>query len=334
MPSKRSPRLGSMQVWPRKRAKRIYPRVRSWSNMIKGASFLGFAGFKVGMTHILARDIRKTSLTKNEDVFVPVTVVECPPLKVVSIRFYKKENYVLSVSNEILCSNSKDLRKKLPLPKKLSNIKSKLEELGKKLSDFEDIAVTVHTQPKLTSIGSKKPSVFEVALSGTLQEKFDFIVSNFEKEIYVTDLFKEGDLVDIHAVTKGKGFQGPVKRFGVAIRHHKSEKTKRGPGSLGGWKGHGHFMYRIAHAGQMGFHTRVDYNKQIFKIGTKPESIKVKGGFLRYGFVKNQYLLIKGSVPGASKRLIRINKAIRPNLKKHNFAYEINYVSLESKQGR
>jgi len=44
-------------------------------------------------------------------------------------------------------------------------------------------------------------------------------------------------MVDSKTFTKGKGFQGPVKRFGISLRSHKSEKVIRGPGSLGPWKG-------------------------------------------------------------------------------------------------
>ena len=53
---------------------------------------------------------------------------------------------------------------------------------------------------------------------------------------------KDGDQLDFHCVTKGKGYQGPVKRFGIQIRARKAEKTKRGPGSLGSWKGQQQMM--------------------------------------------------------------------------------------------
>ena len=51
------------------------------------------------------------------------------------------------------------------------------------------------------------------------------------KEIKVEDVFESGVSVDVHGITKGKGFQGTVKRFGVPIRQHKAEKTKRGIGT-------------------------------------------------------------------------------------------------------
>ena len=91
-------------------------------------------------------------------------------------------------------------------------------------------------------------------------------------------------------------------------------------------------MYRVAHAGQMGYHLRTDYNKWILKIGSKPEEINVSGGFPHYGVVKNEYILVKGSVPGLRKRLIRINKAIRHNKKLPQGTPQIQYVSVSAKQ--
>jgi len=69
------------------------------------------------------------------------------------------------------------------------------------------------------------------------------------------------------------------------------------------------------------------------KIGNKPEDINPKGGFLHYGLVKNNYVLVKGSVNGTAKRLIRFIHATRPNKKIPADAPQIAYTSLESKQG-
>src|SRR5689334_22776794 len=83
------PRHGSMQFWPRVKAKRQYANVRSWTTKSKDP-LLGFMGYKVGMTHILGIDTGKNSATKGEEVVMPVTVVECPPLKIAGVRLYKK----------------------------------------------------------------------------------------------------------------------------------------------------------------------------------------------------------------------------------------------------
>ena len=78
----------------------------------------------------------------------------------------------------------------------------------------------------------------------------------------------------------------------------------------------------------MGYHTRMEHNKWLLKIGNT-NGINKKGGFENYGVVKNQYLLIKGSVIGAKKRLIRINDPLRPSKIIPNEAPTIQYINLE-----
>jgi large subunit ribosomal protein L3 len=315
-----------MQVWPRVRAKRIYPGPKGFSSS-KDAAIEGFAGYKVGMTHIIITDGRKNSMTKGEDISMPVTIVECPPIRIAGVRFYKKGYKSTNVFTDILAKPDKELSRKIDVPKKESK---KLDDM--KPEDFDDLRVLVQTQPKMTGIGKKKPELFEMCIGGSKEDRLNFAKENLGKELHVKDVFKEGQVVDIHSVTKGKGTQGPVKRFGVKVRNHKSEKTTRGPGSLGGWTCQGHVMYRIAHAGQMGFHNRVDYNKQIMMIGEDPEQVNAKGGFVRYGKVKNPYILLKGSVPGPSKRMIRMSTAIRPDKRVSQEPQTIQHISTASKQ--
>ncbi|MBU2561284.1 MAG: 50S ribosomal protein L3 [Nanoarchaeota archaeon] len=328
MPRAHKSRRGSMQVWPRVRAKRIYPRIKHFP-AAKDAKLQGFAGYKAGMTHIIITDGRKNSMTKGEDITLPVTVVECPPIKIAGVRLYKRGYKSMQPTLDILAKADKELARKITTPKKESK---KLDSI--KPEDYDELRVLVQTQPKMTGIGNKKPEIFEVNLGGKKEDKLAFAKENLGKELSVKDVFKDGQLIDIHAITKGKGFQGPVKRFGIKVRHHKSEKTKRGPGSLGGWSKQGHVMYRVAHAGQMGFHSRVDYNKQIMMIGDDPEQINVSGGFIRYGQVKGTYLLVKGSIPGPSKRVLRFQNPIRPNKKVEQVPQTIQYISIRSKQGK
>jgi large subunit ribosomal protein L3 len=47
------------------------------------------------------------------------------------------------------------------------------------------------------------------------------------------------------------------------------------------------------------------------RIGQKPEDINPSAGFVGYGFVRNDYVLLKGSVPGPAKRLIKLRLAVR-----------------------
>ena len=291
-----------MQFWPRKRAKKIYPRTRSWPE-ISGTKLLGFAGYKTGMIHVSIKD-NTNSMTKGQIISISATVIECPPLKPLSLRFYQQTDYGFKIISEIPTTQQfeKELARKIILKK----------SSGKTIPEnFDRAALQVYTQPSLTSI-KKKPEIFEIEISNPTQ---DFLKGILEKEIKIKDIFKEGQFVDVQSVTKGKGFQGPVKRFGVSLRQKKSEKTKRGPGSLGAWNQQQHTMYRVAHAGQMGFHTRTEYNKLLLKISSKPAEVNPRSGFNDYGLVKADYVLLEGSIPGARKRLIRIREPIRSRSK-------------------
>ena len=320
MPTKRSPRKGSMQFWPRKRARSFIARARSWP-LYKEANLLGFAGYKVGMTHVVITDNRPTSLTKGQEISCPVTVIECPPLKALSVRFYKKTDSGLAVSGEVLADKlDKELVRRISMPKKQ---KKKIDEV----KDFDDLRLVVHTQPKLTGIGKKRPELMEMAIGGSKEDKLRFAKETLGKEISVKDVFKVGELLDVRTVTKGRGYQGPVRRFGVSIRHPKSEKTKRGPANVGPWTGGK--QWRVAKAGQTGCFRRTEYNKLLLKISENLEEINPKGGFVSYGFVKNPYVIVSGSIPGPRKRLIRLSHALRPNTKAQAGAPTINEINLE-----
>ncbi|NTV24486.1 MAG: 50S ribosomal protein L3, partial [Nanoarchaeota archaeon] len=81
------------------------------------------------------------------------------------------------------------------------------------------------------------------------------------------------------------------------------------------WCGQGHIMYRVAHAGRTGYNQRTEYNKQILKILLDGKEANPISGLHSYGLVKGQCLLVKGSVSGARKRLVILQKPMRP--KKH-----------------
>jgi large subunit ribosomal protein L3 len=329
MANPRKPRKGSMGVWPRKRAGKMYARIRGWTQAKTEKLLLGFAGYKVGMTHGLGLDNKKTSITKNEEISFPLTIIECPPIRIFAVRFYRKSVYGTEAAHDFLIKPSKEAERKITPAKSYKDSK---ELENKNVDEYEDISIITYTTPKSAGIGKKRPELFELKLHGSTKEKMEFIKSHIDKDITVDQVFREGQYVDVHAVTKGKGLQGPVKRFGIGLKQHKSEKGRRQPGSRGGWSAQQHVMYRTAYAGQMGFHQRVQYNLSIFKIGQKPDEINPKDGFSHYGVVKTTYLLVKGSVPGTKKRMIILTQPIRP--KREDPIPTITHISLQSKQGR
>ncbi len=321
-----------MEYWPRKRAKSEVVRVRSWGSF-KEAVPLGFAGYKVGMTHVMVTDNRKNSDKKGMRIRVPVTVVECPNLKIIGARFYKKTVFGQKLAGEVeFKSSHKRLSKRKNVAKNPDQ--KALDAHADKLGNYSAVRLMVHTMPDKTTIGKKTPEVFELGIGGSVEDQFAYVKEHAGAELSITDdVFAPGEQVDAKAVSTGKGLQGSVKRFGIHIRAKKSEKTKRGPGSIsGGWIAAGHMMYRVPDAGQMGYHKRTEHNKILFKVSDNPEEVNPKGGFINYGLVKNPYILIKGSLPGPKKRLVRLNKALRPNKLLAGWVPSIESISLESKQ--
>ena len=117
MPTKRSPRKGSLQFWPRKRVNKFLPRV-NWNAIDSKEGLKGFICYKAGMKSACVKDNTSNSMTKGKTISIPITILECPPLKIFSIRFYKKGK----VMGEILAENlDKELRKKLKISKKAFN---------------------------------------------------------------------------------------------------------------------------------------------------------------------------------------------------------------------
>lgn len=332
MPRRTRPRRGSLQFYPRKRAKKVVPSFRSWPRA-DDAKPMGFYGYKAGMTHAIIVDTRPKAPTSGQEVFVPLTVIEAPPLYVFGIRAYRHDiNRGRLAATEVWAENlPKYFDRRVTVPKKGSGNLSRIES---SLNEFVDIRLLVATQPqKISALGKKIPDIGEIALGGkSLEEKFNFAVEAIGSEIRIKDVFQPGEQVDLKAVTKGKGFQGVVKRFGVFGFGHKKEKTKRGIGATGPFF-KGKVFWEVPRPGQMGFHTRTEYNKLIIMVGEGGQPpITPRGGFLHYGEVKNDYVAVMGSVPGPENRIVGLRKAIRPN--KHPLQFnQIKYVSLESKQG-
>lgn len=330
-----NPRRGSMQFWPRCRAKRAFPRIRTYP-IINEALLTSFTGYKVGMTHVMVIDNLKHSPTKGQEISVPVTIVECPPISIFSIRFYKKTPYGLKIITQINSdSYEKILYRKLKLKsKKPKEKKSKKQYTQKELLSLADdivrVNVLIHTNPQLTSIGKKKPEIMEVILGGNKTEAINKAFELLGKQINVNDVFKEGEQIDTFSVTIGKGFQGSVKRFGLKLGRHKAEKVKRKAMSLGPWTPC-KVLHTVPQHGQMGYQTRCDYNKWLLKI-EEPAKVKIKGGYIKYGDPKNKVLILKGSIPGPKKRLIRLRKSIRPRKNIPVQPPQITYISTESKQ--
>ncbi|MCK4714719.1 MAG: 50S ribosomal protein L3, partial [Candidatus Aenigmarchaeota archaeon] len=286
---------------------------------------LGFAGYKAGMTSISYVD-DSASPSKGLEISSAATVLEVPPITVYGLRAYAKGYMGKQTLCDVVTDDAKILKTLgfVKRPDGTKRIEAKLEELA-------NVTLLVFTNPAFTGIGAKKPVRMELAVGGkSLKEKYEYCKSVLGTQLRFSDIFKDGEYVDSIAVTKGKGWQGPVKRFGVRQQRRKSTGKRRHVGTLGPWKP-SKVMYTAPQAGQMGYHRRTEYNKRILKIGSKPEEIVPKGGFPHYGVVKNDYVVLRGSIAGPAKRLVKLRKALRKQdaPKKP----EVKFISLRSKQG-
>lgn len=327
-----SPRRGSLAYSPRARARSWIARVKHWPEVSGDPRPLAMAGYKAGMTHVVAVDGKKGSSTYGKEIAVPATVIEVPPMIVCAVRGYVESRKGLTVAGEAWASRPpKDLSRVFTLPETF-NPEPGLKKLEDKIGELKEVRLILATQPRVAAKGKKKPELLEVKVGGgDVKSQLEYAKEMLGKEVKASTVFQEGQFIDIIAVTKGKGFQGPVKRFGVARLHHKSRKKVRGVGSLGPW--HPHYVMRtVPRAGQMGFHRRTEYNKQILKVGGNGVEVTPKGGFLRFGQVRSEYIMVKGSVPGPSKRLITLRYAVRAP-EPISPRYKIEAVSLDSKQG-
>jgi large subunit ribosomal protein L3 len=330
-----APKHGSLAYLPRKRAKKPVARIRFWPKLDSDVPrLLGFTGYKAGMTYIFTIEDRKRSPNFGKEVVLPATVIETPPILVVGIRAYTKTPYGLTHLSEAWMKNPPaDLERALVLPENFAT-EAMLKNLDSNLEKITNIRLITATQPKQTNLSKKKPDITEIEIGGaTIPQQLEYAKTLLGKTVTAEEVFKEGQYTDIAAVTTGKGFQGPVKRWGVTILQHKGRKTKRGIATLGPWNPR-HVMYSVPRAGQMGYHQRTEYNKRILKIGKDGKEITVKGGYIRYGNLKGPYILIAGSIPGTEKRPIRIRHPARPPKETPETPPQITYTSLESTQGK
>ena len=103
----------------------------------------------------------------------------------------------------------------MPIPKNYDPEKA-WNDLSK--SDIDDVRVLTYTQPKLVSgVPKKVPELMETRIGGgTIEERLEYAKSLLGKEVSVSDFVKDGGIIDV-SITKGKGFQGAVKRWGIKL---------------------------------------------------------------------------------------------------------------------
>jgi len=279
------------------------------------------------MTHVVLVDDYPNSPTEGLEISAPATVIETPAMKVAALRAYRETPYGKRVVLETWASKIEgSAAKRKSAPK---------EAVSSELDGAEEIRVLVYTSPEpVSGIPKKLPELMEMPVGGDdVRAAYSYALDTLGTEIDAAQVFKEGMLIDVTAVTKGKGVQGPVKRWGVTIQDRKAFRGGKGRhiGNLGPWNP-SRVRWTVPQLGQMGYQQRTEYNKRILKIGTDGGAVTPEGGFVRYGVVRGAYVLLHGSIPGPAKRLIRMRPALRPH-KTPPTVPDLSYVSVKSRQG-
>ncbi|MDG6907537.1 MAG: 50S ribosomal protein L3 [Nitrososphaerota archaeon] len=318
-----TPRRGSLAFAPRARHHTLIPRVRNWTERgIEKPTLAAFPVFKVGMIHVVTLDDREKTPNFGKPMFNPATLLSAPSLSVYGLRAYGRYRGIDFAYTDVFAGNMpEEARKRISnsiggkdaKPTLDSGLK-KVEELLPKIDRF---AALVGVTPAETGLSNTIPQVQEVGITGgDVKSQFEYLKGILGKTIKASDYFKPGSFVDTIAITKGKGFEGVITRFGVKRKQHKSRKTVREVGVISPWHP-ATVMYTVPRAGQMGFHQRMDKNKRILVVANAQQvPITPRGGFPHFGDVRGEYLIVRGSVPGPIKRLIDLRLPLYPRKQK------------------
>jgi large subunit ribosomal protein L3e len=310
----------------------------------KPCHLTAFMGYKAGMTHIV-RDVDKPgSKLHKKEAAEAVTIVECPPMVCVGLVGYTETTTGLRALTTVWAAHLSDevrrrfyknwYRAKKKAFTKYSksfysedkNMSEKITTELKRVKDYCQVVRAIcHTQVSKAKIGQKKAHICEIQVTGgSIPEKVDFCTKMFEQPIPVASVFSENEMIDTIGVTKGRGYEGVVTRWGVSRLARKTHRGLRKVACIGAWHPT-RVKFQTPRGGQNGYYHRTEINKKIYRVGknTKEEpnnactdndltekAITPLGGFPHYGVVNEDYLMLKGAVVGVRKRLITMRKSL------------------------
>jgi large subunit ribosomal protein L3e len=302
------------------------------------------------MTHVVKyQERREGKKTIKKDVVHSVSVIECPPIKIIGLVGYVQTPRGLRTLSTVFAQNL-DATVKRRFYKNWMNSKKKAfskyvdkkykdesskEHYSRDLARIKKYATVVRvicaTQFHKLSFRQHKAHIMEVQVNGgTIAQKVDFAKAKFEGEVRVGEVFEHSECVDTIGVTRGKGMAGVIKRFGVSRLNRKTHRGLRKVACIGAWHPSA-VKWTVARRGQLGYHSRTQINNKIYRIGAGAntgvdnnatteadavvKNITPLGGFPHYGEVNEDYVLIKGGVMGTRKRAVTLRKSIHPTVK-------------------
>jgi len=359
------PRHGSLGFTPKKRCRRGRGRVKSFprDDPSKAVHLTAFIGYKAGMTHIVREVEKPGSKLHKKETCEAVTIVEAPPMTVVGVVGYVKTHRGLRTLNTVWAEHlSDDVKRRFyknfykskkkaftKYAKKYTEGKGQIEaELEQLKKHAVVIRALAHTQTKKLPIGQKKAHLIEIQVNGgTVAEKVDFVTKLFEQAISVDSVFQANEMIDTLAITRGRGTEGVVTRWGVTRLPRKTHRGLRKVACIGAWHP-ARVGWTVARSGAMGMNHRTEMNKKVYRIGVKGEEshtattehdvtakeITPMGGFPHYGVVKEDYVMIKGACPGVKRRVITLRKSLFPQTSRSALEeIKLKFIDTSSKFG-
>eukprot|EP00467_Chlorarachnion_reptans_P015652 CAMPEP_0114506916 /NCGR_PEP_ID=MMETSP0109-20121206/11709_1 /TAXON_ID=29199 /ORGANISM="Chlorarachnion reptans, Strain CCCM449" /LENGTH=397 /DNA_ID=CAMNT_0001685589 /DNA_START=44 /DNA_END=1237 /DNA_ORIENTATION=- len=354
-----APRHGSLGFLPKKRCRRHRGRIRSFpkDDKEKKCHLTAFMAYKAGMTHILREVNRAGAMNNKQEVVEPVTILEAPPMVVVGLVGYIETprglralatvwtSYLADSVKRRFYKNWYRCKKKAfsSLPSKEDGEDEDTKKQLDRISKYcQVVRVLAHTQIEKCKLRQKKAHLMEIQINGgkDTSEKVAYAKELFERKLPVDAVFAQNEMIDTIAVTKGRGYEGVVTRWGVTRLPRKTHRGLRKVACIGAWHP-ARIQFNVARAGQNGYHHRTEMNKKIYRLGkaalpsgdgkqggAKPKvhpnattdadltskAITPMGGFPHYGEVNEDYVMLKGSVPGPKKRVITLRKTCVPQV--------------------
>jgi len=364
-----SPRHGSLGFLPRKRARRHRGHIRSFpkDDASKAPHLTAFIGYKAGMTHVLREVCKPGSKLHKRETVEAVTILEAPPMVVVGLVGYIQTPHGLRSLTTVWAEHLSDevkrrfyknwyRSKRKAFTKYAQRVATRPNSIKTELTRMKKhcqvIRVLAHTQMRKIKLRQKKAHLCEIQVNGgSVADKVDWGYGLFEKKVPIDSVFSQNDMIDTIGVTKGKGVQGVVTRWGVFRLARKTHRGLRKVACIGAWHP-ARVRYTCARAGQDGFHHRTEMNKKIYRIGKAAmdngqfnpnaqtesdltvKSITPLGGFPHYGVVNEDYIMLRGTVVGPKKRVITLRKSLVPQVSR--FATEeiaLKFIDTSSKFG-
>ncbi|KAI9287370.1 60S ribosomal protein L3 [Umbelopsis sp. AD052] len=359
-----APRHGHLGFLPRKRCASHRGRVKSFpkDDQSKPVHLTAFMGYKAGMTHVVRDLDRPGSKMNKKEIVEAVSIVETPPMVIVGVVGYVETPRGLRTLTTVWAEHLSDevrrrfyknwyRSKKKAFTKYAKKYSEGSKEITRELERIKKycsvVRVIAHTQVRKAKIGQKKAHVMEIQVNGgSIAQKVDWAREHFEKEVEVTSLFEQDEMVDVIAVTKGKGFEGVTARWGTKKLPRKTHRGLRKVACIGAWHP-SRVMYSVARAGQDGYHHRTEINKKIYRVGKAGDKksgateyditekdITPMGGFPHYGFVSEDFLMIKGGIAGTRKRVVTIRKSLITHTKRSALEkVQLKFIDTSSKFG-